>query len=723
MSRPMTETERLKGDRKQGLGEIVAEKIAKAVRKARVKEAPLTAQAKASSPEKKAAVAVAPVKEQFKIVEKVAKPKSISIDAALGKGGALHELKISSPKDPELVGLLSEVVRVREAGGDWTSTYQRFQQLRWEKNLVVSEEAQSIHDRLWLLSRKQEVNPGNLTLAAMEGVGSPRRAPRSGVTSVENSFSDVLDGLDAHIDHLPAKLNQRIQRLKNLNTGPSNKIREGEMDQAIRDLENLLRNEPDVTTENDWTINEIKTRFNQRRNQIEAVAEKRERIPSRLYLSPELAIQGLNDQIGTADVITDDLLIQIFKGAGQSPLADTALERLKNLEYVLFDPSFVEKRAEMFYPDGTTPWTDEEMRRVLEARKKFDKCNKTQKERFARSFNIRFKAAQFFEKWKDAAALNEKEYQRYVNERMDEDDFFGLDAQYGALVGRFRRSLAKNYSKYIFDEHRQRRGMDPHWWDDAMRDTITEMQGNKRNFQRYKKYREGEFFKDRPGSTIEEATLRPFQPVPEDKLKEEYDEACKAIANLANVRMIMSFEKFNIDARFAPPKWSQSHGDIPSDFLEKQKGVRLVNPYENHLMQWNTFGTEKTEYERANIRHRAEIWLETMPEARKFGDELGEEMWERIIKFKDGTLPTEDERILFGDVDCLFYFKPDPLNRPPDPLKESTEMGLWIRKLSKERLQEEAQIYTGMRLSQRFDINPYFVMFESGYRKAAENFK
>ena len=465
----------------------------------------------------------------------------------------------------------------------------------------------------------------------------------------------------------------------------------------------------------------IREAFNRERQRVRYAEDQENYIANSIYLNPEIAAEGWDDPIGTADRMLDKALIQIFRGAGRSTIAEGELHRLRNLQTVLFDPSFDEHRMRMFFPDGRE-FTEQERQRVLEARRRFQTLSSAQKERFARSFTIRYKAAQFWEKWKDAAALNDKDYQLYINSQFDEDDFFGLDFQYGGLVGRFRRSLAKNYAKYIFDENGQRRGMDPTWWTQALEDTKAEMVkgNNKRDRERYRLYRGGEFFKSRIGSQ-EVATLRPHTELDVNELEKDYKEAVRAIGDLANVRMIMSFEKYNIDARFAPPKWSQSQQDIASDFLEKQKIVRLSHPYENHLMQWNTFGSGKTELERANIRHRAEIWLETMPEAREYGNQWAEEVWERIESCKRGGWTPDQERVLFGQIDCLFYFTPDPLRRPPDPVMSREKMAAWIKKLSKEHLQKEVQIYSGMQLSQRFDNDPYFVMFESGYRRGSEN--
>lgn len=644
------------------------------------------------------------------------------ISSARGKGGVLREIVPSVlPQDEQLLQLLDEVAYMREKGASPMDAYQFYQHNRGA--VLGAEGEQEIYSRMWLTGREMPITPDTIREAAIEGVGSPRRtSTTTGAISGETAYTDLLNGLDTKIDDLPTEFKGRIARLQDLISGPNAGIREGDMDLAIRDLDNLRgRSKAAFTADNDWTIAEIKRRFMERKAVIQAAIEREEYIPNRMYINPEIAIRELNDPIGTTDFITDEALVQIFKGAGQSPAAKQAMEVLEQLQYVLFDPSFVEKRLDMFHPDKKTAFSEAEKKAVLKLRNKFQELSKPQKERFARSFNIRFKAAQYWEKWKDASSLNEKDFQLYINSRLDEDDFFGLDAQYGALVGRFRRSLAKNYSKCIFDEQGQRRGMDPHWWDDAVKETIKEMQDSKRNLKRYEQYRNGEFFKIRPGSKKEEATLRPHKPSSAIELKKDYEEACRAIGDLAKVRMMMSFEKFNIDARFAPPKWSQSQKDIASDFLEKQRVVRLSHPYENHLMQWNTLGTGKTELERANIRHRAQIWLESMPEARHYGDNWAEELWERVEAWKTGALPKEQERILFGQIDCLFYFQPDPLRRPPDPSGGGYgEMGSWIKNLSKNRLQKEAQIYTGMQLSQRFDINPYFVMFESGYRRGSE---
>jgi len=634
------------------------------------------------------------------------------------EGGVLHGIVEEMPEDVQLIEFLADTSERMKHGAKpdviLADLYKRM-----DAGEFRQDEALEVYKRLGPTIHGEMSEE---ELQQYEGTGSPRRTYKK-ATSREAVYTDIYDGYEPEIAKMPQQIQDRINSLKSIKTGQYAGISETDMEQAIHDMEDVRKeiNKSRIpfTEEQNRIFSELKQKFYERQDQLQAVVDKSEYVENRMYLDPQIAHNLKYDLIKVKDALTEDALIQIFKGNEHSPLAKISMDRLEQVQYVLFSPTFDERRADLLVlPNGdkTDPAV---IRDLMEARKNFLRLSKPQQEKLARSFEIQFKAASWLGAYKDAPALNDKRYQQYVNERMDEDDFFGLDGQYGALVGRFRRSLNKNYRKHVFDEHGQRRGMDPKWWDQAVDETIEEMRGNERNKKRFEDYRKGEFYKLRPGSQKEEATLRPVNPIPREELDAEYDHACTVIADLAKVRMIMNFEKANLDAHYAPPKWSQSQKDIASDFLAKQRELRLSHPYENHLMQWNTFGTGKTELERVNIRHRAEIWLETMPEAREFGDNHAAEIWGRVEQYKSGTLPKEQERILFGQIDALFYFQPDSLKRPPDP--GSPEMSVWIKKMSKDRLQKEAQIYTGMQLSQRFDINPYFMMFESGYRRGSES--
>ena len=566
-------------------------------------------------------------------------------------------------------------------------------------------------------------------------MGMARRGPRGvgGTVRGEDIYREVTLGLDAQIASLPKEYRGYLEQAIVFIKSPDVVINRRNIDRHLSDLDTMRRKykgdpkKPQLTAAQERLIDEIHQRLERADQKLDQIVEQKNYVPNKIYINPEIAVKSGFDPIGISDGILDEALVAMFESGEGSATAKQALERLDQLQYVLFDPSFDIRRVEIMTPDGRA-FTPQEQSDLMENRRIFLNAQKHQKERFARDFTIRHKTARFWGPWKDAAGLDDKRLLDYINYQSDEDDFFGLDGCYGALVGRFRRACAINYENMILDEHGQARGYDPVFFQRAIDRTIGEFEKSTRNRDRFIKYRKGEFLKERVGSTDEGATFEPkltFETPEEEKAHwdKEWKLACRSIGHLGKVRMIMSFEKFNIDSRFAAPKWSQSQRDIASDFLEKQKISRLSHLYENNLMQWNTTGLQMTELERANIRHRAEIMLETMPGALEHGTEWAHEMWDRIEMWKRGGLSPEEQKVLFGQIDGLFYFTPDPLNRPPDPSsgKKDTQMGEWIRKLKWERLEKETQIYTGMRLNQRFNYNPYYMMWESGYRRSVFN--
>src|SRR3989344_4396075 len=243
---------------------------------------------------------------------------------------------------------------------------------------------------------------------------------------------------------------------------------------------------------------------------------------------------------------------------------------------------------------------------------------------------------------------------------------------------------------------------------------MQELAGNKKYRTIYEQYLSGEFFKAEPFSEGV-ATLAPKDG---EGYHMAYEEACKTITNFARIRMMMSNEKDNLDIRFLPPKWGMDFEQIPSTFLQKQKVPKLIRPIEHHMMTWGGLQPGREAYEKAAIRHQANIMRYATPEIDVWAKDRADRYWKRMEQFRSGELTNDQQKHLFGEVNALFYFIPDSRDQPPG--LKSVEFGDWLKNLKYEDLLKESQVYSGMQIHQHHMLRPYTVMFESGYRRDSE---
>lgn len=443
-------------------------------------------------------------------------------------------------------------------------------------------------------------------------------------------------------------------------------------------------------------------------------ARRSEQPINRLYLTQDELLGLDKDPIGTIDRVLSTAIEQIIQDP-ESPRAKSAVERLSLMQEYLFSDQYDEKKLRIFEQTG-------KLRELvgaekLKARERFRQMSVKQKENLGRSFTIRWHAANFFEQWSNADSPNNSTFQRFLNERMNEDDFFGLDGLYGSLVARAREKLHDHYEALLFDEHENRRGYNPALWEESVKATIDEMKQNKEFQKIYTSHHlGGELFKERPFDPNELNTLKPAETITDGESR--YIEACSVITKLANIRMIMSGEKYNLDIRFKPPQWAVSAGGSPSTFLEKQKIAKLMRPWEFHMMTWGSMGGHPA-FEKAQLRHRAGVLRRACPEIDEWAKDWTNEVWGRIERYKSGLMDNEERKALFADVSSIFFFTPDERKAPPSP-KNAEKMGAWINKLGRKKLEKEIQVYAGLQIDQHHTMRPYVVMFESGYRRDSE---
>lgn len=518
---------------------------------------------------------------------------------------------------------------------------------------------------------------------------------------------------------------------------------------SLESAKQTLRN---ISTDRNLVLNEAQTEFIQKcssRVESETMRIRQENQPmSRFYLTTAER-KGLDAApIATIDHMFDSLIDQIIRDP-EGPRARAAMERLQLMQEYLFSDEFDRSRMPQAYemtPEGMLQkLSDLELEKT---RNNFRQRSAKQRESFGRSFTIRLHAAQFFEAWSNADSPANQEFQRFLNSRMNEDDFFGLDGLYGNLVTRAREKLRINYEALLFDSHSIKQGYDTDLLDKAVKQTLEEMKANK-NFEKIYNddYLSGRLFKERPRDDKEKIELGPrsageagAEPTELEAMqrRNRYEDACSTIVSLANIRMIMSQEKTNLDIRFRPIKWAVAAGKAPSTFLEKAKLAKLMRPYETHMMTWGSFAARPA-FEKAQLRHRAGIIKEALPHEnfKNWVDEWTDGVWEGLGRFKNGAMKEEHEiNAMLADMEVIYFFTPDPaeaptagdlrlIRRDENELtgKEKAKREKWknwVDKLSKDKLRKEVEIYAALQDDQQHTMRPYSMMFESGYRRDSE---
>lgn len=455
-------------------------------------------------------------------------------------------------------------------------------------------------------------------------------------------------------------------------------------------------------------------------NAIE-VMRQRGQPPSRFYLSYDKMVSLDRDPIGTIDKMAGEAIEQIMKDP-QNPIARVKMEQMDLANYYFFDDRFDERKIDNVVITDVPAGVDVTREMIRGVRERFRNRLGGEKERFAEAFTMRYNAARFVEQWSNADGANNTRFQEMVN-MMNESDFFGLDGMYGGLVVRARQILRTKYEGKILNAHGRRNALNPIFWDEAIEETIAEMSGNKEFDTTYRHYLNGEFFKEIP-FTGGKSTLAPTE-----SHARSYTEACRTIVNFADVRMVMSMEKYNLDVRFAPAAWGVATGQIPSTFLEKQKIARIMRPFEYHFMTWGSMNG-RPGFEKTVIRQRARVMRTASPEIDGWAEDSAARYWKRIQSYKTESARTnlsdadkvrlEAERMnLYGEIAGMFYFIPDERDGAPKP-KDAVKFGEWLDKMNQQKLTEEFKVYRGMQIDQQHTMRPYMVMFESGYRRDSE---
>lgn len=490
---------------------------------------------------------------------------------------------------------------------------------------------------------------------------------------------------------------------------------------------------------------------------------KREQAPSRFYL-PEDIQHGLEvDPIGTANRIVNEA-IQAYIEEPESPLAKFYFEQLELLEYYLFSPQHNERIVNF---NVVMLKSKEEMNlalregRMLEGRRasakeiadnqeKIKKLGekkaqlkegqleqlKTEKSKLEREFNIRLKDAQFVQVWKHASEANDETFQRFLNGRMTEDSFWGIDGLYGGLVKKFRMELRRQYEKQLFNARGDRNAHVDKLWDEAWRLTKDKMMNNKQNIEIFKDYLSGEYFKDTPKEGPESILIGERGPIKDPEAKKEYQNACKVITEFASMRMIMSGEKYVLDVRFLPIKDGVNLGQpgVTTQFKEKQKIAKLIHTYGAWQKTWGGIMLGDPT-ERLQMRERSDFVRTAIPEVTEWADERAKDYWRDIQGFR--SLAPEDQRRVYGEVKSLFEFSVDKKDWLPDwdwdgfvadkeepgkkaPTKEEKIADWFKYNMNFNKLRDECRFDSGMQISDMHGLFPYLGVSESGARRSAQ---
>lgn len=476
--------------------------------------------------------------------------------------------------------------------------------------------------------------------------------------------------------------------------------------QMVRDL---LR-ERNLTAEQ----KEIIKRFDQRLEGEIAKKRQQEQPMSRFYLTPEEIIGLDEDPIGTIDSMVSKVFDKMISDPEDIQVR-AYMDRMDLMNQYLFSNQYDAKRLrEMLI--ATENMAPDVVERLIKIR---ERLAPDQKDRLSRTFTIRWHAARWYREWANTDSPSGRQFSEFINTRMNEDDFFGLDGIYGPLVARAREILRVKYEARMYKDGISQ-AHNPEWYTKALQDTVEELIQNDHYRRIYEdQYLKGRFFMSNP-----DAPTDPNDPnyeantlMPTKTHGQTWEQAAKTITNFADIRFLMSGEKFNMDIRYRTPRFGVMAGQIHSTFWEKQRIAKLMRPFTNFFETWEGFGG-KTAIERAIIRHRANIMRRASPDIDIWARDWTDRLMADIARWKSGGMQGEEERELFAEVAEKFFFQPDKLKRPPDP--GGPEFAHWLKQLSRKTLEEEVRVYSGMLIDQQHTMRPYLMMFESGYRNGAQ---
>ena len=201
---------------------------------------------------------------------------------------------------------------------------------------------------------------------------------------------------------------------------------------------------------------------------------------SRFYLTQEEQDSLDKDGIGTIDRMFNQVLEGIIERP-EDPITRQRLDRLELMQYYLFSDQYDSRmmRVEIRQSETGDPimLLPKEQQDAL--RRRFREKLAGEKDKFGKSFSIRYHAAQWLDQWSNADSAGNENYQRFINSRMNEDDFFGLDGQYGGLIARAREIIRAKFEAKMF-KNGERQAYDVQFWDQSVEETMQELAGNKK---------------------------------------------------------------------------------------------------------------------------------------------------------------------------------------------------------------------------------------------------
>lgn len=480
------------------------------------------------------------------------------------------------------------------------------------------------------------------------------------------------------------------------------------------------------------------------------ILRNREQPVNRIYLGEDEKIGLEEDPIGISERMFLEAM-QAFVKDPDGPRAKFLFDRLDLMQYYLFSRQhtknieivIIHNKPEVLSALDAKPdrlnikgrrATPEE---IALMRKKVGETVTKEKTNFERSFNNRLHEVLYIQQWQHASEANDEQFSRFLNTRMLEDDYWGMDGQFGGLLKRFRMTIHTKYEQKLVDAQGNRNAHVDTLWDEAVRETREELKSAEKYpdmKDTWERYLSGEFFTDVPGSGVESTLAR--SAVAEARGVEEqmsYEEACEMLTQFASFRMIMSMEKYDMDARFIPVRWGEQRGQIATQFLEKQKVVKVLHPFEGWQITWGGITLGYSAEERMMMRRKSEILRKAFPEIKPWAEEWANDWWEnRIEKMSDPKFTDEQKKIWWGDLRSVFIFSVDDMDQIPslDAIKqmphykgEKDPIAAWIHdNLSKKKLLEETEFYAGMKISDMINGEfPYLAVFESGARRRAAN--
>lgn len=487
---------------------------------------------------------------------------------------------------------------------------------------------------------------------------------------------------------------------------------------AEKMLDQLLRDNRDLAQPQQEYIESYK---NMLRSEAYARQQK-ERPASRFYLDPVTY-----DLFKRAPVVlVESKFITAAKeiaiaGPG-SARAKTALEELDLIQYILFSNGFDEARVQQYAlsPElvrelGREAFSEADFTGFREAMTRFAPA---QKEKFGRSFVTKYSALQWLEAKTNADGPANKDYQAFVN-RMNDEDFFGLDGGYGELLARIRPKLRTVYLSYGDTEEGYKAGHNPAYWNKAIAATAELIENDPEMKKLFSDYMNGEYFKINPFDEQEQSTLKAIGIDVEHVLP--WKDATVMLTKFAAMREMMDHLKDNHDLRFLPPSWSVALGDMPSTFNKKEFWVaQLKQSFERQIQTWGS-ETAIDDNDRIMWRKRSVIVRNMAPSIDEWSDEVSSGLWDKIQQWKRGGMgDTEERRQLFAEVEMRC--KLIPLRDDMVPKATDIEsFSKWLGKLKESTLKEEVRMYNGARIIQLYRSFPYAAMAESGFRRSHED--